>query len=111
VKKRRRRASDPDIIITDSTVSVPRLPDESREQYLARLVDAAPPLNENQKNTVRRAIRELRNVLRLQWMGPERRQGERRLWTDRRKHLRRITGPDRRTGDGDRRKDDRREET
>ena len=63
---------DPDVIITGrGTIRVLHRPGESQEDYIKRLVAAAPPLSEHQREVLRNAFREYWQIVH------ERREGKR----------------------------------
>lgn len=56
---------DPDVIVTDrGTIRVLHRPDETHEEYEARLHAASPPLSEEQKDTILAAAKEYWAIIR-----------------------------------------------
>jgi hypothetical protein len=63
---KRIRAKYPDVIITEDTVEVPHREGESREEYLERFHECAPPFTPEQEELIRAASDEYWETMREQ---------------------------------------------
>jgi len=76
--RKRKPERDHDVIDDGRVVRVLRRTGEKQEEYEERLLAAAPPLSEPQRNTIRAAAREYWDIIRNDRRKRERRRRERR---------------------------------